>query len=198
MDVLLSCIEDGQSLSEWIVFLTGLIYVYLAARNNPWCWVWGIISCALLAYISLTQYLLYADAVLQMIYVMMGIWGLIRWKSGTKDLNRPIRSLSLYAHIYIGIVAIPLAIFSGYILHQYSAAFAGFVDSMTTIFGIIATGMLIYKIKENWLYWIVIDLVMVILYLLRGGCLAALLYLVFAGMAIYGWKSWSKISDQAL
>ena len=49
---------------DWVVTLTALVYVVLSARNNAWCWPFGIVSCALWAYVSY-GYGLYSDVLLQ-------------------------------------------------------------------------------------------------------------------------------------
>lgn len=194
MDLDLDCFTEGQDLLEWIIFLTGVVYVVLAARNKPQCWIWGIISCAILSYVSFTRYLLYADGLLQIIYVLLGILGIYQWRTHQEIPERELSTLTIQTHALILSGGSILAVGSGYLLHTYSAAFAGYTDAMTTVFGLIATVMLIYKIKENWLYWICIDMTMVVLYFIRGGCLTAVLYLIFTMTAIYGWISWNKMA----
>ncbi len=193
MEGLLTCLSQGQSYTEWLIFLTGLLYVVLAAKNNPQCWIWGIISCALLAWVSFVEYKLYADSFLQFLYVLVGFFGLYQWKFGRVSTRRSIRSLPLRQHLQILALGLITAAISGHLLRRYTDAFAGFADSMTTIFGILATILLVYKVRENWLYWIVIDILMAVLYFLRGGCLASALYLIFFLTAIYGWYRWTRI-----
>ena len=67
---------------DWVVTVTALIYVLLAARENIWCWFWGIISCSLWAYASFTFYDLWLDALLQLFYVAMGFAGIYQWRYG--------------------------------------------------------------------------------------------------------------------
>ena len=70
---------------DWTVTITALIYVVLSARNSPWGWPFGIVSCALWGYASFFEYDLYLDALLQVFYVVMGFLGLYNWLKGTPD-----------------------------------------------------------------------------------------------------------------
>ena len=87
MNILQLIIEEGLKLHwvEWVATITALIYVFLAARENIWCWFWGILSCSLWAYASFVFYTLYFDAFLQVFYVLMGFIGIYQWKFGGKE-----------------------------------------------------------------------------------------------------------------
>jgi nicotinamide mononucleotide transporter len=66
------------------------------------------------------------------------------------------------------------------------------IDSLTTVFSIIATYMVVKKVLGNWLYWIVIDLLSVYMYFHRDLHLTSLLFIAYTTIAVYGYMSWSK------
>lgn len=68
--------------SELLAVITGIAYVVLAARNNSWCWLWGIISAALWTYAAYVVFDLYVDALLQVFYVVMAVVGWYQWTQG--------------------------------------------------------------------------------------------------------------------
>ena len=182
----------GLSIIDWIATITALIYVVLAARSNIWCWFWGIISCSLWAYASFVFYQLYLDAILQVFYVAMAIIGFYQWKYGGENKAKlAVTRLEIKQHLYILAFGAILAIGFGYFFDEYTPAAATYLDAFTTIFAMITTILLVRRVLENWIYWVVIDAIYVYLYASRGAFLFALLmilYTVIAANAFYKWR----------
>ncbi|MEL6922831.1 MAG: nicotinamide riboside transporter PnuC, partial [Bacteroidota bacterium] len=162
---------------EVLTVLFGLIYVVLAARENIWCWFWGILSSGLWAYVTWFQFNLLADALLNLFYVVMGFIGVYQWQfgGGTQSDNNtlPITTLSLNKHLWILIGGGFLTMLTGYFFSAYTAAAATYLDSFTTVFAVVATFLTVRKVLENWLYWIVVDALYIYLYISREGYLFA-------------------------
>jgi len=174
-----------------VALITGLIYVYLAAQKKRSCWYFGIISCAIIAYEDLTKYFLYADAVLQIIYVLFGIWGLIKWGS-----NKGVTGTKISSSQHIGLLVFSLI--STYLIGEWmsnnTVANMPFLDVWTTILSLIATVLLVYENRTNWLYWILANALYVYIYSCQGAWYYAALLFIYWLMAIYGWISWGKRS----
>ena len=62
--------------AEIVSTVTAIIYLILAARENIWCWFFGIISCSFWAWAAYFLYNLQIDALLQVFYVVISFWGL--------------------------------------------------------------------------------------------------------------------------
>ncbi len=178
--------------SELLAVITGVIYVVLATRSNPWCWPWGIISSALWAYAAYLLFDLYVDALLQLFYVVMGFIGWYQWRKGGNGEVLPISRLSSGEHLAIVGGGLVLALLVGYLFDEYTPAAATYIDAWTTVFSVIATFLVVQRKLENWLYWIVIDAVYVYLYYTRGGYLFALLFITYTIIAIVGYFKWQK------
>lgn len=205
MDILFAIQQEAAALSpvDWIATITAIIYVILAARENVWCWFWGIVSCSLWAYASFVFYELYLDAMLQIFYVAMAFLGLYRWKGGGGEKeNRSITRLSNTQHTYYIIGGSALALLFGYAFSEYTPAAATYWDAFTTVFSVLATFMLVNKRLDNWAYWVVIDLAYAGLYASRGAYLFALLmlaYTIIAAVAFYRWlQAWEKPDSPVL
>jgi len=178
---------------DWVVAITALIYVVLAAREQAWCWFWGIISCSLWAYASFAFYDLYLDALLQLFYVAMGFIGLYQWKyGGQAGQGLPVSRLSARQHLYILAGGTVATLLFGYFFDEYTPAAATYWDAFTTVFSVIATLILVRKVLDNWAYWIVTDLVYVGLYFSRGAYLFSLVMLVYIVIAAFALVSWAK------
>ncbi len=81
----------GQDAFEWIGLITGVIYVILATYEKPACWIFGIISSGCIAWKSITDYHLMADAGLQGFYIVIGVIGLWQWIKGQPGgLKKPV------------------------------------------------------------------------------------------------------------
>lgn len=178
---------------EWGVTLLALIYVLLAARNNPWCWVFGALGCLGWAWLDVSVYDLYSDALLQLFYVGMSFLGLYRWRFGGKGKEElPIGRMTQKDHWWL----IGLSVIGGLLLGKFVGsnfpAAATYWDALTTTFSVGATWFLLQRKLENWIYWIVIDLVYVGIYGSREAWFFAGLMFVYVGVAYYGWKNWKK------
>ena len=133
------------------------------------------------------------DALLQVFYVGIGFLAIYQWKYGSKEKEQlQISKLPVQTHLLIIISGLLFSAAFGYLFDEYTAAAATYLDSLTTVFSVIATLMLMQKIFENWIYWIFIDAVYVYLYLSRGGNLFASLFILYTIMAIYGTYQWSR------
>lgn len=169
----------------------GIIYVLLASRSNIWCWLAGIISSAIYIYINVTHQL-FQDAILQTYYVVAGFYGWWLWsKKGNAEEVITINSLSLQQNlklIFFGVLLVPVF---GFAFAKLGNSLSYF-DSAVTIFSFIATWMTAKKILENWLFWIVIDLVAAVMYFIKHLELTSALYVFFAVIAAYGYFEWKK------
>lgn len=178
---------------QWIGLLFGIIYIIYAVRENPVCWIFGIISCGAIAIEDFTQTKLYQDGVLQIIYIVLGFYGLYKWKFGTQKTTRfQVKSLSFYNGILATGIGVIVSFCFAYIVGQYTDASFPLVDALTTVFSVIATILLVYKYLENWLLWIIIDVVYVYLYFDTSAPLFSVLYVIFTAMAIIGYLQWRK------
>ena len=188
-------IEAIQQLhwSETGAVIFGIIYVVLAARESVWCWFWGVLSTALWAYATYTLYDLYIDALLQVFYVCVSFFGIYQWMKGSEQRDElKISTLKLNQHFLLIGGGLVLSFLVGYFFAEYTGAAATYLDAFTTVFSIIATFMVVRKILENWIYWVVVDAVYVYLYFTRGSVLFTLLMVVYTVIAIIGYFEWKK------
>lgn len=186
-------LEELQSLTvfDWLTTVTALVYVFLAAKNNPWCWVFGAIGCAIWCYVDIVQYQLYSDAALQVFYVVMSVIGLYQWQRGGEEQQvLPVTNMTIQGHFWMIGTASAAGLLLGYFVSQNFAAAATYPDAITTTYSIGATVLLLRRKVETWLYWVVIDVAYVAIYWSREAWLFALIMLVYVVVAIYGYKEW--------
>ncbi len=150
---------DARTAVEIAGVVFGLVYVWLAIRESPWCWPFGIAN-AVLFLLVFSRARIYGAASLQAVYVVVSVYGWYEWLHGGKDHGRLLVSraprrwlLSLAAAGAIGSVALGL-----FLRHRTDAALP-FPDAATTAFSLVAQWMATRKWLENWLLWIAVDVV---------------------------------------
>ena len=171
----------------------GLIYLWLEYKANLWVWVIGAIMPMVHGVLYLTSGI-YADAAMQLYYVAAGIYGLVVWKRHPKDSSSgrikhtPLRWILPLVAIY---VVLHVAIY--FVLTDFTDSRVPLFDSMSTALSIVAMWMLSRKLVEQWLVWLVVDMISVGLYLYKGIPLTAGLYAVYCVLAIVGYVRWLRI-----
>ena len=179
---------------EWITFVTALAYVYFAAQKKIITWLFAFISVGLTFYLDIIGQL-YIESGLQIFYFAMAIYGWLNWnKAASSDL--PITRWSYKVHVINIIGSALLSLFIGYLFDVYTAQSTPYLDAFTTCFSLAATFMVVKRVLENWLYWIFINMGMVVLYLNNGYEILAAQYGLFVALAIYGYWSWNKAIKQ--
>lgn len=200
----------ATSIWEWLAVATGIVYVILAARRIMLCWIFAFISSSIYIYLCLS-YQLYIETALQFFYVMMAVVGWYSWrkdsllsvttKSDVLDVvEAPIEEIktwSLSKHGLNIVLSGMLAFLLGFMFDRYTDQANPYMDAFTTVFSLATTFMVTQKILENWIYWIIIDLVSIVLYYNRGLQLTAVLYGLFTILALAGFFAWySKYQRQ--
>jgi nicotinamide mononucleotide transporter len=183
----------ATSVTEWIAIGTALVYVVLAAKENVWCWIFGIVSAGIYIYLNFSIQL-YLDAWLSLYYVLVGIYGWYAWAKGKTDkaagsiLHR-IRIKELGISL---LAAIAGTIVLGKLSDVYTDSPVPYFDAALTSFSLVATYLTTQKALENWIFWIVIDAAYVLIYVMRGLPSTAALNLIYTFIAVYGFMKWSK------
>ena len=170
----------------------GFFEVYLRIKQNVLCWLFALLGTLLYIYIFFDAKL-YADAFLQFYYLIMTIYGWYYWKKGGN--NKQELKVSQFNKIQLLVILIVITlgtIITGYILLNYTDDPYPYGDAFTTVGAIIGTWMMARKKIENWLIWIVVDAVCVIIYYKKGLYPTTILYSVFTIMATLGYIKWKK------
>ena len=166
-------------------------YLVLAIRQSLWCWPAALVSVALWAVVVLDARL-YMDFALQIFYFAMAIYGWQQWRSGGEQgQGVRVRRWPLARHALVLTLIVLTSIIAWLALKGTNAAYP-FLDSLTAIASVVTTFMVARKIIENWIYWFVIDSVLVYLYFVRDLDWYAGLYAAYLVMVVFGFRSWLR------
>ncbi len=173
--------------------LLGLIYLVLEMKQNAWMWVVGMVMPAVY---TVVLYLkgIYADATMELYYLLAGAYGLIAWKWHLHKEKRSLPVSHTPRRVAFSLARITVVLWVGiYLVLRYlTDSRVPIVDSFTTSLSIVALWMLSRKYIEQWWVWMVVDAVSTCLYIYKGIPFRAALYFVYTLMAIYGYRVWRK------
>ena len=187
-------------------FVVGLVYLILEYKASIWLWLASIIMPA----IDMVLYYkagLYADFGMAIYYCLAGVYGYMSWKwfkrSDQRSEQRGERPVTRYKreHILPSLLALLLLWFGiWWMLTHWTNSTVPVADAFTTALSIVALWALAQKYAEQWLLWLVVDVVCCILYVTKGIPFKAAIYGLYTVVAIFGYRKWLKMvnSDPAV
>jgi nicotinamide mononucleotide transporter len=177
---------------EAIAVVLALAYLLLAARESMWCWYCAFASSALYVVVMWEAQLL-TEAVLNVFYVAMAVLGWYQWKHGGKGASElKIVSMKRWQHAVLFAVLLALSFANGWAMQKWTSAAWPFVDSFIAWGSVITTILVIRKVLENWLYWILFDGIAIYVYIERGLYMTALLFALYVVIVVFGYFKWLK------
>ena len=173
--------------------LLGLLYLWLEYKANIWVWIVGAIMPMVHGMLYL-QSGIYADAAMQLYYVAAGIYGLFVWLRGEKRSEKRVDIQYTPKQWIFSLVAVYVVLHISlyFLLTEFTDSRVPLFDSMSTALSIVAMWMLSRKLVEQWLVWLVVDMISVGLYLYKDIPITAMLYMLYCALAVAGYMRWRK------
>ena len=185
---------------EIVAIIFGLISVLFAKKNNILVYPTGIVSTLVFVYL-LYKWELIGDMLINGYYTTMSIYGWYLWNLKKGGENEYPISIMNKKEVGKGIIIFVITVLFVILVYHFFDKFnswTAYVDTFTT--GIFFVGMwLMAKRKiENWILWIVGDLVSIPLYFYKGYTFTSLQYLIFTIIAIYAYLEWKKYLQKTI
>ena len=180
------------SLLEVVAVVFGILSVWFARKENIWVYPTGIINVLIYVYLCFFAGL-YADMGINAFYFVMSVYGWYNWsRKDAESHHVPISKLSLFQWIIsILLIAVAFALIY-YILLKYTDSTVPLFDSFTTSLFIAGMWLMAIKKIENWLLWILGDLLVIPLFAMKGLVFTSVQYVVFLILAIMGYIEWRR------
>lgn len=169
-----------------------LLSVWLNTREHVGGFGVGMAGVMCYAWIY-WQERLYASALLQVFFWLLMAYGWYAWcYGGAQRTGLRVRSASLRYMAGLLALCVPVAVLAGWYFDHYTASSHAYLDWMVTVLSLGAQWLLSRKYLQNWLWWILINVLSVWLYTSQGLYLTGGLYVLLTLMAVEGWRNWHK------
>ncbi len=206
---------------EAVGTIAGLLCILLASFEKTINYLFGLINVTLFAVIFF-QIQLYANLLLQVFFCVANIYGWyawsrvtssqqaelqIRWLSLPKAMMTLVVSVLAIAYLTINIDAVfgVLATWAVELLNAFGANLAmptiepdafPFWDSTMTVLSVVAMVLMTRKYVENWLVWVVINIISIVIFFIQGVYAMSLEYLILLGIALNGSRLWIRSAKE--
>lgn len=190
-----------DSLLNYVILLTGILCVVLAAKGNIWNYAFGLVNSVGYAYVSFANGL-YGDMGLNLLFfVPTSIIGFLMWKKHLAKDSVEMRGLMFYQQIIVLIICVTSIAILGFLLSHIKTQNTPYIDATSTVLSIIATLLMMWRYKEQWLIYIVLNIVTIVMWAIRlasgstDGTIMILMWTAFLVNAVYGYVIWKKGSE---
>ena len=186
-----------DSLIGIISGISGVISVVLCAK--------GKISFYYIGFIQTISYLFlawdnrfYGEVIENIFYLVTMVWGIFIWqKSLTKTSDGStqviVKKFTISQWILSIIGTTVATIIMGYWLNSIGSS-QPYTDAATNIFAIFAQLLMIKRYKEQWIWWLLIDVLCIKMWFVAGNWSMVAMYIAWTINCIYGWHNWSKLN----
>ena len=179
-----------------IAGVAGVVSVVLCAKGKLDFYFIGFIQT--ITYLILAwQNKFYGEVLENLFYFVTMIWGIYEWKKnmrtneyGTEDVASKKFNLMQWVAMIITTVAATVAM--GYWLDSIGSA-QPYTDAATNILAIFAQLMMVWRYREQWLWWFVIDVLCIKLWFVAGNWSMVAMYIAWTINCLYGWYTWTKL-----
>ena len=179
---------------EIIAVVFGFLSVWFSKQNKIWVFPTGMISTSIFVYLLLKWSLL-GDMMINGYYFIMSVYGWYVWTRKIDDTQvTPISKINFKEKkISVAIFfATLLFVFVIYKTFDKWSDWVAYVDTITTAIFFVGMWLMAKRKIENWIFWIIGDIISVPLYLYKGFTFTSFQYLGFTFIAIFGYLAWKK------
>lgn len=189
-----------DSILSFIVGISGVVCVVLTAKGKISSYAFGLIQVLGYMYLAWHQRF-YGEVLENVFYLATTIWGIFIWKNhmvkntdGTSHVRtKAMNGLQWVLSIIITIAA-TLAL--GFGLNKIGSQQA-YTDAATNIFAIFGQLLLVHRYREQWIWWLLVDLFCIKLWYVAGNWSMVAMYVGWTINCLYGWYNWTKLAENS-
>ncbi|WP_428407404.1 nicotinamide riboside transporter PnuC [Hyphococcus sp.] len=182
----------GERPVEIAAVFLGVANITLLVRRSIWNYPFGIVMVSLYAWIFYGAKL-YSDALLQIFFFVVQVYGWAHWLSRRDAEGLVIvERISKRAAVLSALTALTGTAALGGVMATWTDASFPFWDAAIAVLSVIAQILLARRILENWALWVAVDILAIGLYWTKGLYPTAVLYLVFLVIAAIGYFNWRR------
>ena len=185
---------------EITAVLFGVVSVLFARKNNILVYPTGLISTLIFIYI-LYNFKLYGEFIINIYYSVMSILGWYFWSRRNNGQEEfPISIMNLKEYKISAIIFTVTLLFIALVYHFFDkfTNLTAYVDAFTTALFFVGMWLMAKRKIENWIVWIIADIISVPLYFFKGLTVSSLQFIVFTIIAILGYKEWKRFLQKTI
>jgi|TARA_A200000159_G_scaffold39833_1_gene36396 nicotinamide mononucleotide transporter len=200
-DLLFQQYSDYQTLDislEIIAVVFGILSVWFSKKNNILVYPTGMISTSIFTYL-LFKWSLLGDMMINAYYFMMSIYGWYIWTRKVNNIVTPISKVSSPEKI-TSLIIFFFSLSFVYGIYNYFdkwGSYTSYIDNFTTAIFFVAMWLMANRKIENWIFWIIGNIISIPLYFYKGLTFTSIQYIIFTVIAISGYYTWKKILDNS-
>ena len=180
-----------------IAAISGIFCVVLCAKGKRSQYFWGffnILGYVIVAWIN--KY--YGEVMLNAIYYLpLQFIGYYLWRRNTKEGESEVEGKKLNVKMSILLlIVIAIGIFLYQFLLNHLGGVHPILDSASTVISIVANLLMVLRYREQWLLWIVIDIITVIMWFIVADYIMVTMWAVYLVNAFYGYYNWTKMAKE--
>jgi len=179
---------------EVVAIIFGFLSVWYSKLNKIWVFPTGMISTLIFVYL-LYKWELLGDMMINAYYFVMSIYGWYIWtykndgKQETPISRTTLKEKKLSVLIFIATL---IFVYGVYTYFEKWTSWTAYVDTFTTAIFFVGMWLMAKRKIENWIYWIIGDIISTPLYFYKGFTFTSIQYLIFTFIAISGYLAWKK------
>jgi len=182
---------------EIIAVFLGISSVWFSKNNNILVFPTGMISTAIFIYL-LYKWVLLGDMIINAYYFVMSIYGWYIWtrkKDNSVTQITSINSKEKKVSIIIFVSSL-MFVYLVYVYFDKWDSVTAYIDNLTTAIFFVGMWLMAKRKIENWIFWIIGDIISIPLYFYKGLTFTSFQYLGFTFIAIAGYFAWKKTLDK--
>ena len=181
---------------ECWAFVLSLLMVGFNLKVNAWGWPLAIVSSVLYG-LLFARSKLYGEASLQILFVLMSVWGWWQWLAGKGDDQQALQVRALSSRARLVALCLTLLMWPalGYLLANVTDSDVPYLDALPTAGSVMGQWLLARKLVDNWPCWLLVNVVSMGLFAYKQLWLTVLLYGIFAVLSALGWRVWQGMAN---
>ncbi len=194
LDTAFTLLGTAVTWLEVIAFVLALANIACNVFEIHWGWPLTIIASVLYAWLFYASKL-YGEAGVNVFFAVAALWGWWQWLRGHRSgSSAPLRIARLDSQGIVITVAGWAVAWLGcaLLLRAITDSDVPWADGFVTAGSVVGTVLLGRKFIENWPIWLIVNAASVALFAYKGLTLTVVLYVIFFGLAIWGWIGWRE------
>ena len=179
---------DYLKIIELLSVVFNILFLVFLTKEKKICWIFGIIGSLLGAFV-LFENSYYSETLLYLFYASIGVYGYLYWSNNNSN-DFAIKRMQWRKIISIILAGLFISFGLGYLMTKTDAS-KPYFDALSSVFGVIATFLELYKFLISWCFWIAINTYTIWLYEIRELNFLAFQMIVYTLLSIHGYRKWS-------